>query len=48
MGGPVIRQSKETVWFRNLPGLATFFFKGDKLDLPPGFHTAWKTRPMAP
>jgi hypothetical protein len=48
MGGPVIKQSKETLWFRNLPGVATFFFKGDRLDLPQGFRTAWKTRPVAP
>jgi hypothetical protein len=31
---------------RNLPGVATFFFKGDQLDLAPNFRTVWKTRAL--
>lgn len=43
-----LRQSSETVWTYSLPGVATFFFHGDKLDLPAGFRTVWKTLPLAP
>jgi hypothetical protein len=47
-GGTVIRQAKENLFFYNLPGVATFFFKGGTLDLPQGFRTVWKTRPLVP
>jgi hypothetical protein len=43
-----LRQTSETVWTYSLPGVATFFFHGDKLDLPAGFRTVWKTLPLAP
>ncbi|MGP8244770.1 MAG: hypothetical protein ACLQVN_09660 [Bryobacteraceae bacterium] len=43
-----IRQTSETIWTYNLPGVATFFFHGDKLALPAGFRTLWKTLPLAP
>jgi hypothetical protein len=47
-GGTLIRQSKEHLFFYNLPGVATFFFKGGRLDLPHGFRTVWKTLPLTP
>lgn len=40
--------SSNTLHFSNLPGVATFFFKGDTLALPVGFRTTWKTRKLAP
>jgi hypothetical protein len=43
-----LRQTSETIRTNNLPGVATFFFHGDKLDLPVGFRTLWKTLPLAP
>jgi hypothetical protein len=42
------REAKENVILYNLPGVVTFFFKGGKLDLPQGFRTVWKTRPLTP
>jgi hypothetical protein len=47
-GGRITRQSKESLFFFDLPGVATFFFRGSKLDLPQGFRTVWKTRPLKP
>jgi len=41
-------QTQETIWTYSLPGVATFFFDGGKLDLPGGFQTVWKTLPLAP
>jgi hypothetical protein len=46
--GQGIKKIRETLQFVNLPGVATFFFKGGKLDLPQGFRTVWKTRRLAP
>jgi len=43
-----ISQTSETIWTYDLPGVATFFFNGDKLALPAGFRTVWKTLPLAP
>jgi hypothetical protein len=43
-----MRQTRETIWTYNLPGVAAFFFHGDKLALPAGFRTLWKTLPLAP
>jgi hypothetical protein len=43
-----LRQTSETIWTYHLPGVATFFFHGDKLALPAGFRTLWKTLPLAP
>jgi len=37
-----------TLSLSTLPGVATFFYRGRKLDLPQGFRTVWKTRPLAP
>ena len=31
-----------------LPGVASFFVRGTKLDLPQGFRTVWKTRSLTP
>jgi hypothetical protein len=31
-----------------VPGVATFFLSGSKLDLPSGFRTVWRTRQLAP
>jgi hypothetical protein len=42
--GTAIPVKGERVVVRNLPGVATFFFKGDKLDLPANLRTVWKTR----
>jgi hypothetical protein len=47
-GGREYRSKSETLWLPDLPGVATFFFKGGKLDLPQGFRTVWKTRPLKP
>src|SRR5262249_60446520 len=47
-GGRQVKSTTETLSFSNLPGVATFFFRGDKLDLHPGFRTVWKTRDLAP
>ena len=42
------RRTSETIWTYHLPGVATFFYHGGKLDLPAGFRTVWKTLPLAP
>lgn len=42
------RQTIETLSLYNLPGVATFFYKGGKLELPRDFRTVWKTRPLKP
>jgi hypothetical protein len=47
-GGREVKQTQETLWLPSLPGVAVFFFRGGKLDLPRGFRTVWKTRPWAP
>jgi len=43
--GTVTIVTKEHVVIHKLPGVATFFFRGDKLELPQNFRTVWKTRP---
>jgi len=43
-----IKRTREMLRLHNLPGVATFFFKGSKLNLPQGFRTVWKTRPLVP
>ena len=43
-GGSLSRQHRENLFLPDLPGVASFFFKGSKLDLPPGFRTVWRTR----
>jgi hypothetical protein len=48
LGGPgtVTTVTRERIVVHSLPGVATFFFKGDPLDLPPNFRTVWKTRAL--
>jgi hypothetical protein len=38
----------ETYWLPKLPGVAAFFVRGAKLDLPAGFRTTWKTQVLKP
>jgi len=40
--------TKERIFVHNLPGVASFFVLGDKLDLPQNFRTVWKTRALKP
>jgi hypothetical protein len=50
-GGPGARIEKrkwDKTWLPGLPGVAAFFVRGAGLDLPPGFHTVWKTRSVTP
>jgi hypothetical protein len=39
---------RESYWLPKLPGVASFFVRGAKLDLPPGFRTTWKTLALKP
>ena len=41
-------QTRESLSVTNMPGVATFFFKGLKLELLEGFRTVWKTRALTP
>jgi len=43
-GGQGVKETKETLWLPSLPGVATFFLRGSKLELPGDFRTVWKTR----
>ena len=47
-GGQLITQHKENLFLPDLPGVAVFFFKSVRLDLPQGFRTVWKTRALKP
>jgi len=47
-GGSLTRQRRENFFLYDLPGVVSFFFKASKLELPQGFRTVWKTRPLAP
>jgi hypothetical protein len=38
----------QTYWLPQLPGVASFFVRGVKLDLPPGFRSTWKTLALKP
>ena len=38
------RIGSETLFFSDLPGVATFFFKGARLNLPQSLRTVWTTR----
>jgi hypothetical protein len=38
----------ETYWLPKLPGVAVFFVRGSKIDLPAGFRTTWKTQALKP
>ena len=46
LGGVSSRQERITLY--DLPGVATFFVTGSRLELPRGFRTEWKTRPLNP
>ncbi len=41
-------QTRESLSVTDMPGVATFFFKGLELELPEGFRTVWKTRALTP
>jgi hypothetical protein len=41
-------QRSESVFAYDLPGVATFFLRGQTLALPPAFTTTWKTRLLKP
>ena len=47
-GGVSSGQIQERLTLYDLPGVATFFLKRSRLDLPRGFRTEWKTRPLEP
>ncbi len=40
--------SDEILSLPDLPGVGSFFVQARRLDLPPGFRTTWKTRPLIP
>ena len=40
-------KTTESVWVTDLPGVGTFFVRGQRLYLPKGFRMVWKTRPLA-
>jgi hypothetical protein len=46
-GGKDIKTTTESVWITDLPGVGSFFVRGQHLDLPKGFRMVWKTRPLA-
>jgi hypothetical protein len=43
-----VGQHLESFTLPNLPGVAAFFIRGTRLELPQGFRTVWKTRTLAP
>ena len=47
-GGFNTIQTWETIYAHDLPGVATFFFRGSKLELPANLGTQWKTREWKP
>jgi hypothetical protein len=42
--GPRQSGRREEIWANYLPGVASFFVTGARLDLPRGFRTVWKTK----
>lgn len=46
-GGTEIKTATESVRIPDLPGVGSFFVRGQHLDLPKGFRMVWKTRPLA-
>jgi hypothetical protein len=36
------------LWLPKIPGVAAFFVRGDRLDLPAGFRTTWRTSTLKP
>ena len=47
-GARMTYRSRENLVLYDLPGVVSFFFKATKLDLPQGFRTVWKTKPLKP
>ena len=47
-GSTSFEQVKERLTLYSIPGVASFFVKGAKLELPPNFRTEWKTRALKP
>lgn len=47
-GGVSALQRIESVSLYHLPGVAMFFYKGDRLELPQDFRTVWKTKLLRP
>ncbi|HJT87946.1 MAG TPA: hypothetical protein VJ732_08820 [Bryobacteraceae bacterium] len=45
-GTTALTVTRERISTHELPGVATFFFRGGRLDLPRDFRTVWKTRPL--
>jgi hypothetical protein len=45
-GSISMRETRESLSLYDLPGVASFFFKGGKLELPREFRTVWKTRTL--
>jgi hypothetical protein len=43
-----VTRTSTVLSLHDLPGVASFFYRGSRLELPAGFRTAWKTRPWAP
>lgn len=43
--GAATLETRETISVHNLPGVATFFVRGNTLNLPRDFRTVWKSRP---
>jgi hypothetical protein len=41
-----ISESGETVFLSDLPGVGSIFVQAQRLDLPPGFRTTWRTRAL--
>jgi hypothetical protein len=45
-GGRQVRTDTETLTLPRVTGVASFFVKGDRLNLPQGFRTVWRTRSL--
>ncbi len=48
IGGPLERSKWEQTTLPDLPGVAAFLISGEKLDIPPGFGSLWKTGAAKP
>jgi hypothetical protein len=47
-GGIQVRATVQKITLPRLAGVATFFVRGTRLELPQGFRTVWKTRAVGP
>jgi hypothetical protein len=45
-GGQQVRTNTETLTLPRITGVASFFVKGERLNLPQGFSTVWRTRSL--